>query len=78
MGSIGQGHASIKRFCAHMNMPAPLRYTAYRDNNIVLAKAAKSVAAKSMLDAAAELHKSQLPTVLCYAMEHGSNVVMPS
>lgn len=56
MRSIGQGHASIKRFCANMNMPAPLRYTAYRDIN--LAKAAKSVATKSMLDAAAELHKN--------------------
>ena len=58
MRSIGQGHASIKRFCAHMNMPAPLGYTAYRDNNIALAKAAKSVATNSMLAAAAELHKN--------------------
>ena len=57
MRSIGQGHASIERFCAHMNIPAPLGYTAYRDSNIALAKAAKSVATKSMLDAAAELHK---------------------
>ena len=58
MRSIGQGHASIKRFCAHMNMPAPLGYTAYRDNNIALAKVAKSVATHSMLAAAAELHKN--------------------
>ena len=66
MRSIGQGHASIKRFCAHMNMPAPLGYTAYRDNNIGLAKAAKSVATKSMHDAAAELHKnSSEPITQC-------------
>ena len=35
-----------------------LDYTAYRDNNIALAKAAKSVATKSMLDFAAVLHKN--------------------
>ena len=63
MRSIGQGHSSIERFCAHMNMPAPLGYTAYRDNNIALAKAAKSVATKSMLDAAAELHKDSLDPI---------------
>ena len=44
MRSIGQRHASIKRFCANMNMPAPLCYTAYRDSDIALGKAAKSVA----------------------------------
>ena len=58
MRSIGQGHASLKRFFAHINMPAPLGYTAYRGNNITLAKAAKSVAAKSMLESAAVLHKN--------------------
>ena len=58
MRSIGQGHASLKRFFAHINMPAPLGYTAYRDNNIALAKAAKSVATKSMFDSAAVLHKN--------------------
>ena len=47
-------------------MPAPLGYTAYRDNNIALAKAAKSVATKSMHDAAAELHKnSSEPITQC-------------
>ena len=58
MRSIGPGHASLKRFFSHINMPAPLGYTAYRDNNIALAKAAKSVATKSMLDSAAVLHKN--------------------
>ena len=56
-----------------MNMPAPLGYTAYRDNNIVLAKAAKSVAAKSMLDAAAELHKnSSEPITQCAVLCDGT------
>ena len=55
--SIRQGRASIKRFCSHRNMPGPLQYKAYKDNNIALAKAAKSAATKSMRDASAELHK---------------------
>ena len=66
MRSIGQGHASLKRFFAHINMPAPLGYTAYRDKNIALGKAAKSVATKSMLDSAAVLHKNSSEAItLC-------------
>ena len=57
MRSIGQGHASIKRFCTLMNMSALLGYTAFRDNNIALAKTTKSVATKAILDVAAEPHK---------------------
>ena len=31
MRSIGKGHASMKRFCTHMNMPPPMQFKAYRD-----------------------------------------------
>lgn len=57
MRSIGQGHASIKRFCTHMNMPPPLHFKAYRASNVAQSKAAKSVATKSMKDAANQLHQ---------------------
>ena len=48
MRSIGQGHASMKRFCSYMNMPPPLHYKAYNANNAALSKAAKSVAMKTI------------------------------
>ena len=70
MRSIGQGHASIKRFCAHMNIPEPLGYTTYRDNNIALVKAAKSLATNSMLDAAAELHKNSSEAITQCAVSY--------
>ena len=56
MRSIGQGHASMKRFCSHMNMPPPMQFKAYRDCNLALSKAANSVATKTMNDAAVEVH----------------------
>ena len=56
MRSMGQGHASMKRFCGFMNMPPPLHYKAYNANNAALTKAAKAVATKTMDAAAAELH----------------------
>ena len=56
MRSMGQGHASMKRFCGFMNMPPPLHYKAYNASNAALTKAAKTVATKAMEDAAAELH----------------------
>ena len=55
MRSIGKGHASMKRFCTNMNMPPPMNFEAYRGCNIALSKAAKSVAIKSMNDAATEV-----------------------
>lgn len=57
MRSIGQGHSSMKRFCAVMNMPPPLHYKAYNASNAALSKAVKSVATKTMKDAATELHE---------------------
>jgi len=59
MRSIGQGHASIKRFCTHMNMPPPLHFKAYRASNIALSRAAKSVATTTMKEAADELHQNK-------------------
>ena len=56
MRSIGQGHASMKRFCSLMNMPPPMQLKAYPDCNLALSKAANSVATKTMNDAAVEVH----------------------
>ena len=55
MRSIGQGHASMKRFCALMNMPSPMQFKAYRACNIALSKATTTVAMKIMNDAADEI-----------------------
>ena len=63
MRSIGQGHASMKRFCSYMNMPPPLHYKAYNANNAALSKAAKSVAMKTMEDAANELHQDNCNSI---------------
>ena len=63
MRSLGKGHTAAKRFCALMNMPPPPQPTAYRACNIALAKAAKTVAVKTMKDAANELTNSQLKEV---------------
>ena len=52
-----------KRFCALMNMPPPPQPTAYRAYNIAVAKAAKTVAVKSMKDAANGLRNNQLKKV---------------
>lgn len=57
MRSNGQGHSSMKRFCAFMNMPPPLHFKAYNASNAAFSKAAKSVATKTMEDAAIELHQ---------------------
>ena len=56
MRSMGQGHSSMKRFCAFMNMPPPLHSKAYSACNAALSKAAKAVANETMEDAATELH----------------------
>ena len=63
MRSLGKGHAAAKRFCALMNMPPPPQPTAYRACNIALAKAAKTVAVKTMKDAANEFRNNQLKEV---------------
>ena len=57
MRSLGKDHRAAKRFCATMNMSPPPQPTAYRACNITLAKAAKTVAVKTMKDAANELKK---------------------
>jgi hypothetical protein len=57
MRSIGQGHASMKRFCSYMNILPLLHYKAYNASNAALSKAAKSVAMKTMEDDANELHE---------------------
>ena len=49
--------------CALMNMPPPPQPTAYRACNIALAKAAKTVAVKTMKDAANKLRNNQLKKV---------------
>ena len=59
MRSMGQGHSSMKRFCGLMNMPPPLHLKAYSASNAALTKAAKTVATKSMKDAARELHSGE-------------------
>lgn len=63
MRSIGQGHASMKRFCSYMNMPPPLHYKAYNASNAALSKAATSVAMKTMEDAANELHEENCNSI---------------
>ena len=63
MRSIGQGHASMKRFCSYMNMPPPLHYKAYNVSNAALSKAATSVAMKTMEDAANELHEENYNSI---------------
>ena len=62
MRSLGKGHTAAKRFCALMNMPPP-QPTAYRAWNIALAKAAKTVAVKTMKDAANRIGNNQLKEV---------------
>ncbi|XP_028412728.1 uncharacterized protein LOC114535641 [Dendronephthya gigantea] len=59
MRSLGKGHTAAKRFCALMNMLPPPQPTAYRACNIAIAKAAKTVAVKTMNDAANELRNDQ-------------------
>ena len=63
MRSFGKGHTAAKRFCALMNMPPSPQPTAYRACNIALAKAAKTVAVKTMKDAANGLRNNQLKEV---------------
>ena len=63
MRSLGKGHTAAKRFCALMNIPPPPQPTAYRACNIALAKVAKTVAVKTMKDAANGLRNNQLKGV---------------
>ena len=63
MRSIGRGYTAAKRCCALMNMPPPPQPSAYRACNIALANAVKTVAVKTMKDAANELRNDQLNEV---------------
>ena len=76
MRSIGQGHdASMKSFCALMNMPSSMQFKAYRACNIALSKAASATAMKSMNVAAQEIRgEKTLHNVESHVMEHGKDV----
>ncbi|XP_066932065.1 uncharacterized protein [Clytia hemisphaerica] len=52
---IGGGHEHLKKFCTYMNMPPPALEGSYSKMTKKLKEAAKTVAEKSMSDAAAEL-----------------------
>lgn len=56
MRGIGQGEASAKRFCAHMNMTPPPNRNAYNACNVALSKAVKDVAMETMEEAGKEVH----------------------
>ena len=64
MRAVGQGEASARRFCAHMNLPLPLSPKSYSDCNNALSDAAKSVALSTMKDAAMELHNGSSDEVM--------------
>ncbi|XP_028418587.1 uncharacterized protein LOC114544031 [Dendronephthya gigantea] len=56
MRSIGCGRAGAKRFCGLMNMPPPPRPTPYALHNKALLQSAKTVYAKTVVDASKEIH----------------------
>lgn len=55
MRSIGQGHASIKKFTALMNMPAPMTVKNYDKVVKTMAKVVEGVAKQTMSEAAHDL-----------------------
>ena len=55
MRSLGKGHSGAKKFCAYMNMPPPSRAKPYKKNSKTITKHLKSIAKKSMSDAAEEI-----------------------
>lgn len=52
---IGAGHEHLKKFCTYMNMPSPVLKGSFSKMTNKLKEAAKSIAEKSMNDAAAKL-----------------------
>ena len=59
MRSLGKGHSGAKKFCALMNMPKPLGKKAYRETSKTIGQHIKSIAKKSMTDAAAEIRRAK-------------------
>ena len=55
MRSIGKGHSGAKKFCAFMNMPQPSKPKPYQKSSKTITKHLKSIARKTMSDAADEI-----------------------
>ena len=64
MRTVGQGVASARRFCVHMNLPLPLNPKSYSDCNNVLSDAAYTVALSTTNDATMELHNGSNDEVM--------------
>ena len=59
MRNIGQGHASIKKFTALMNMPSPMTVKNYDQSVKTMTKVVVEVAEETMADAAHNLKSSK-------------------
>ena len=55
MRSIGGGHAALEKFCGFLDMPAPMTKNNYDKVSKNLKEAAKTVAERTMSEAAKEL-----------------------
>ena len=57
---LGSGHAGLQKFCGIMNLPPPVRLSAFQSHQRALCHAAQTVASKSMCEAAAEVRALNL------------------
>ena len=59
MRSLGKRHGGAKKFCTLMNMPPPSAAKPFKKSSNTITKSIKTIAKKSMSDAAAEIRSAQ-------------------